>query len=53
MRSGNSNNFRKIKCAAVLTAAVFILPSCKGLELENKTEQVYALNDKNMPVACL
>lgn len=40
MRSGNSNNFRKIKCAAVLTAAVFILPSCKGLELENKTEQV-------------
>lgn len=40
MRSGNSNNLRKIKCAAVLTAAVFILPSCKGLELENKTEQV-------------
>ena len=40
MRSGNSNNFKKIKCAAVLTAAVFILPSCKGLELENKTEQV-------------
>lgn len=40
MRSGNSDNFRRIKCAAVLTAAVFILPSCKGLELENKTEQV-------------
>lgn len=40
MRAGNSNNFRKIKCAAVLIAAAFILPSCKGLELENKTEQV-------------